>query len=270
MTIGGVVEKARQICVSGLFLLASMAGSVLAGDRDEIMAFIDRTAPNHGIWVDTEYVLNGLPDEVVFGRRVANRGAPFIESIEDIDMTRVFGEGRHGEGHMIGPSGPRARPLPSARTRAAIASLVRDGYFRAEWSQDAEFAEAHAQTIRTILAMDAGQLVIPGNAVLMAGNGFRYRVRPFGQEIAGEIRRRTDTAFLFNLGEFGAHRVIQLERDRQSSQCDWTAHVRVWLDEPGRVASAYLRVSGAEHLEFVNCYALGRDGVQWVYMTPRL
>ena len=42
MTIGSVVEKARRLCASGLFLLAFVAGPATAGDRDEIMAFIDR------------------------------------------------------------------------------------------------------------------------------------------------------------------------------------------------------------------------------------
>ena len=243
--------------------------SVASNQRDDVFAFIEQTIQGHGVWVRKSYVLHGLSEEQVFGRSIYDRGLPITEEVAHIDWRQLFRNGappiRVGSG---GASEP-ATPLPPRPIREAILHLVTDGHLQAHFSQHSENEEERLRVIDVIREMDRNRMAIymPPMGGYDPTSGFTLTLTPISDPAQRDLTRTSETSFLFSLGRINDYRVISLEPDMRRSECDWNAAVRVWIDDPSTFGAALLSAVGSDHLEFLNCYAWGRDGLRWVYMS---
>ncbi len=269
-----LLNAIRQSVVLSLIALLTImipASSVVASERDDILSFIERTNQGYGVWIRKKYILHGLSKEHVFGRDIFDRGRPITEEIADIDWHQFFRSGprsvRVGSGNVSEP----ATPLPPRSIRETILHLASNGYLQADLTQHAENEEERLRLIETMREMDRNPMAIymPPMGGFDPTSGFTLTLSPLSDMARSEVRRSSDTSFLFNLGQIDEYRVISLEQDTQRSECDWNAVVRLWIDNPSTFGAALLEATSSDYLEFANCYAWGRDGLQWVYMSLR-
>ena len=266
-----VTHRSGGLRLIALLTFMVPASSVAASERENVLSFIEQTSQGYGVWVRKKYVLHGLSKEQVFGRDIYDRGSPIVEEVDDIDWLQFFQSGPPPIRISPGGVSEPATPLPSRSTRGAVLNLISDGHLRANITQHPENAEERLRVIDVMREMDRNRMAIymPPMGGYDPTSGFTLTLSLRSDMVQSDVRTSSDTSFLFNLGRIDSYRVISLEQDSRRSECDWNAVVRVWIDDPSTFGAALLRAANSDHLEFANCYAWGRDGLRWVYMSVR-
>ena len=240
--------------ITALAVFALSATPVLSQSSDtaELEEFIGRYIHNVNLWVPLRLEVPPLDYEAVYGRNSYDRFRPFID-LSDIQWARA-------------PQLGSNRPQSLGRFAAY---LVNQGYLADTLHQNDKNATARRETIQQMQECESGNYPLC-DLVLFGGqtplHGFYAELSPVHPEEQRE--RSTETAQAFRVGELHSHRIIRIQDAVNRDECDWVVDIRLFLDEPTRIAQHLMDYTGQDgQLDVQACYRHGRDGIEWGWVS---